>query len=135
MKMLKTTGKYVQMQKTMNDYKDSCDLSFQDFLNRIMQMNEADYIKCIRSSLSSPKLFLKWKPKQIRISLFNKTVLSAWKANLDIQFVLEPYAYAMYIVGYISKSQRGMSAQLDTAAKEARNRNFDLKKQVRHQIV
>ena len=37
-----------------------------------------------------------------------------------------------YIVGYISKSQRGMSAQLDAAAKEARKGNLDLKKQVRH---
>ena len=30
------------------------------------------------------------------------------------------------------KSQRGMSAQLDAAAKEARKGNLDLKKQVRH---
>ena len=50
----------------------------------------------------------------------------------DIQIVLEPYGCASYIVGYISKSQRGMSAQLDAAAKEARKGNLDLKKQVRH---
>ena len=35
------------------------------------------------------------------------------------------------LVGYISKSQRGMSAQLNAAAKEARKGNLDLKKQVR----
>ena len=61
-----------------------------------------------------------------------KNMLLAWKANLDIQIVLEPYGCATYIVGYISKSQRGMSAQLDAAAKEARKGNLDLKKQVRH---
>ena len=32
----------------------------------------------------------------------------------------------------MSKLQRGMSAQLDAAAKEARKENFDLKKQIRH---
>ena len=78
-----------------------------------------------------PKTFFE-KETKARINLFNKIVLFAWKANLDIQFILEPYACAMYIVGYISKSQSGMSAQLDTAAKEARNGNFGLQKQVRH---
>ena len=72
----------------------------------------------------SPKIFLKRKPKQIRINLLKKTVLSAWKANFDIQFVLEPYTCAMYIVVYKSKSQRGMSAQLDAAAKEAKKWKF-----------
>ena len=46
--------------------------------------------------------------------------------------ILEPYGCAAYVVGYISKSQRGMSAQLAAAAREARKGNFDIKKQVRH---
>ena len=64
--------------------------------------------------------------------MFNGKILLAWKANLDIQIVLEPYGCASYVVGYISKSQRGMSAQLEAAAKEARKGNSDIKKQVRH---
>jgi len=52
--------------------------------------------------------------------------LKAWKANIDIQFVLDPYACAMYIVSYISKSQRGMSNLMHAAAKEAKNGNFDM---------
>ena len=47
-------------------------------------------------------------------------------------FRFEPYGCASYIVCYISKPQRGMSAHLDAAAKEARKGNFDLKKQIRH---
>ena len=86
----------------------------------------------MRSSLKAPKVFLDRKPNEMRINLFNGKILLAWKANLDIQIVLEPYGCASYIVGYISKSQRGMSAQLDAAAKEARKGNLDLKKQVRH---
>ena len=77
-------------------------------------------------------MFLDRKPNEMRINLFNGKILLAWKANLDIQIVREPYGCASYIVGYISKSQRGMSAQLDAAAKEARKGNIDLKKQVRH---
>ena len=90
-------------------------------------MDFDEYIKCIRSSLKAPKVFLKRKTKDMRINLFNECILLAWKANLDIKIVLEPYGCASYIVGYISKSQRGMSAQLDAAAKEARKGNLDLK--------
>ena len=96
------------------------------------KINFQDYIRCIKSSLNAPKVFFKRKPNEMRINLFNGKSLLAWKANLDIQIILEPYGCASYIVGYISKSQRGRSAQLDEAAKEARKGNFDLKQQVRY---
>ena len=120
------------LQKDMNEFQDNVEMTFDDFLNKIARMDFEDYIKCIRSSLRAPKVFLKRKPQEMRINLFNENMLLAWKANLDIQIVLEPYGCATYIVGYISKSQRGMSSQLDAAAKEARKGNLDLKKQVRH---
>ena len=124
--------KNTELLKAMNEYKDNVDMTFEEFLENIAKMDFEDYIKCIRSSLKAPKVFLKRKTKDMRINLFNEGILCAWKANLDIQIVLEPYGCASYIVGYISKSQRGMSAQLDAAAKEARKGNLDLKKQVRH---
>ena len=124
--------KSAELQKDMNQFQDNVEMTFDDFLNKIAKMNFEDYIRCIRSSLRAPKVFLKRKPQEMRINLFNENMLLAWKANLDIQIVLEPYGCATYIVGYISKSQRGMSAQLDAAAKEARKGNLDLKKQVRH---
>ena len=40
---------------------------------------------------------------------------SAWRANMDIQFVLDVYACAMYIVSYISKAQKGISEILRAA--------------------
>ena len=54
----------------------------------------------------SSKGFLKKKKKDMRINLFNESILLAWKVNIDIQIVLEPYGCASYIhvVGYISKS-------------------------------
>ena len=124
--------KYKKKNTELNEYKDNVDMTFEEFLENCAKMDFDDYIKCIRSSLKAPKVFLERKTKDMRINLFNEGILCAWKANLDIQIVLEPYGCASYIVGYISKSQRGMSAQLDAAAKEARKGNLDLKKQVRH---
>ena len=50
---------------------------------------------------------------------------------MDIQFVLDVYACAMYIVSYISKAQKGMSQLLQRAYEEARAGNSSIKQQVR----
>ena len=63
----------------------------------------------------------------MRVNLLNGKILLAWKANLDIQIVLEPYSCASYVVGYISKSKIGMSVQLEAAAIEDRTGNSDIK--------
>ena len=123
--------KYSELQRAMNENKDN-DVSFAEFLETVAKMTFEDYIKCIRSSLNAPKVFLKRAPNEMRVNLFNVKILLAWKANPDIQIVLEPYGCASYVVGYISKSQRGMSSLLEAAAKEARKENSDIKKQVRH---
>lgn len=118
-----------KMNGLKNGYDDKC--SFQDFLHNELQLSEENYFKCIRSSLKGPKVILKRKPCD-RVNAYTSTLLHAWAANIDIQFVLDPYACAMYIVSYISKSQRGMSDLLIRAAKEARDGNLDIKRQVRH---
>ncbi|KAJ8048374.1 ATP-dependent DNA helicase PIF1 [Holothuria leucospilota] len=51
---------------------------------------------------------------------------------MDMQYILDPYACAMYIVSYISKGQRGMSNLMQLATKEAREGNLDVKQRVRH---
>ncbi|CAB4000987.1 Hypothetical predicted protein [Paramuricea clavata] len=50
---------------------------------------------------------------------------------MDIQFVLDVYACAMYIVSYISKAQKGMSDLLRNACAEAKEGNSTIKQQVR----
>lgn len=123
---------YDEVQKKLNDMKNDCCLSYKELLETVLKISEEDYIKCIRSSLRGPKVFLKRNPCNMRVNSYNSVVLYAWKANIDMQFILDPYACAMYIVSYISKSQRGMSDLLNRAAKEAREGNLDIKRQVRH---
>lgn len=124
-------NKFTKIQKALNEFTDPCNISYEDFL-KFIEMSEDEYLKCIRSSLHSPKVFLKRKVSESRINPYMKIVLQAWNANHDIQFVLDPYACAMYIVSYISKSEKGMSLLLDQACKEARQGNSDIRKQVRH---
>lgn len=53
------TKKFVTLQTRMNDFKDSCDFSFETFLVDVADMSEEEYIKCIRASPKGPKIFLK----------------------------------------------------------------------------
>ncbi|VDI06331.1 Hypothetical predicted protein [Mytilus galloprovincialis] len=131
----KYKGKYKVVQQkidSLHELENIEEMTCEQFLNNILEISEEEYLKIIRSSLNGPKVFLKRKPSEVRINPYMKVVLSAWKANHDLQFVLDPYACAMYIVSYIIKSQKGMSALLDQAAKEAREGNLELKRQVRH---
>lgn len=50
---------------------------------------------------------------------------------MDIQYVLDVYACAVYIVNYISKAQKGMSELLRQACAETRKGNCSIKQQVR----
>ena len=51
---------------------------------------------------------------------------------MDVQFVLDPYACAVYILSYITEGQKGISKLLDKASKEANSGNKDIVNRVRH---
>ena len=94
-------------------------------------MCEKHYILAIRSSLNCPTIFLKRKPNELRVNNYNPACLSAWRSNMDVQFILDVYACAMYIVSYISKAQKRMSELLRKACGEAKEGNANVKQQVR----
>ena len=52
---------------------------------------------------------------ELRINAHNVTLLYLWKANMDLEYILDPYACAVYVISYIGKSQRGMSKLLEDA--------------------
>ena len=103
-----------KIKNTLNDLKEGKDISFDELLKEF-DVLERQYILAIRSSLNCPTIFLKRSPNELRINNYNPTCLLAWRANMDIQYVLDVYACAMYIVLYISKAQKRMSELLRRA--------------------
>ncbi|KAJ8048677.1 ATP-dependent DNA helicase PIF1 [Holothuria leucospilota] len=120
---------YERLMTLISSHKDGI-MSFTQLLLKL-NLDESQYIRCIQSSINSPTIFLKRDPCDIRVNPYMKNLLSIYGANHDIQYVLDPYACAVYIVAYMSKSQRGMSILMDKACKEARQNTTDLRKQVR----
>ncbi|KAL9957973.1 hypothetical protein ACROYT_G034933 [Oculina patagonica] len=124
----KATWKEISEQ--LNDMKEGENISFEELLAKL-GIKEEEYILAIRSSLSRATIFLKRKPNELRINNYNKHCLLAWRANMDVQFILDIYSCAMHVVSYISKAQRGMSELLRKACEEAREGNLGIKQQVR----
>lgn len=106
-------------------------MSFVSFLQRF-EINKDDYILAVRSSIKSSTIFLERQLSEIRINNYNQHSLLAWQANMDIQFITDVYACAMYIVSYVSKASRGMSEILQRACDEVRNGDFSLRDQFKH---
>lgn len=123
-------AEYVRVAKCLEEMGMGGSCSFDEFLH-MLGMNYDVYILAIRSSISSPKVFVKRNPDEIRINNYNSVLMKCWEANLDVQFVLDPYACASYIVSYISKGQRGMSNLLYQACQEAKFKDCDIRQQVR----
>ena len=95
-------------------------------------MTEENYILALRHIIKRNTLFLKRLPSEIRINNYNTELLKAWRANIDMQYVLDPYACATYILSYITKGQRGMSRLLEKATEEVKTGNKDNAQRVRH---
>ena len=43
----------------MNEYKDTVDMTFEEFLEKVAKMNFEDYIRCIKVHSMHQKCFLK----------------------------------------------------------------------------
>ncbi|CAF1096396.1 unnamed protein product [Rotaria magnacalcarata] len=117
-----------QLEKISKDKDNS--LTFEEFLEHV-NMNEEEYIKMIRSEFKKAKVFLKRAPTGIRINVHNPMIMSLHKANMDIQFILDPYAYLAYCVSYINKSENGMSKLLREALNELKRGNNTDKERLR----
>jgi len=120
-----------KMLKKLDDMKYGEDITFKDFTKK-GQLTEQSYILAIKHTLKSDTLFLKRTPSEIGINSYNTTLLRTWQENMEIQYVLDPYACATYILSYITKGQRGISRLLEKAAEEAKSGNKDITNRVRH---
>lgn len=95
----------------LDEMKEGEDISFDELL-LALKVTEENYLLAVRSSLNVARVFLRRSPNELRIDNYNPACLRAWRANMDIQYVLDVYACAVYIVNYTSKGQKGMSELL-----------------------
>ncbi|KAK3099294.1 hypothetical protein FSP39_002160 [Pinctada imbricata] len=121
---------YEKVETTIEQFGMQAEVTHELFLEDL-NLSDEEYMKVLSLKLSDAKVFLRRSPDAIRVNGYSPAVLRAWQANHDIQFVLDAYACAMYIVSYMSKGQRGLSELLRRTCEEAKEVGSDIKSQVK----
>ena len=93
---------------TLEDLLDTSGVQLEDYMSALKMSNKGDSV------------LLKRNPDACKINNYNSTVMLAWQANMDIQYVLNAYACVMYVASYIMKAERSMGELLKRVAGESR---------------
>lgn len=104
--------------------------SFETMMNKLGMTHDM-YIQCLRRSIRHDMIFIKRLPNAVDINNYNKNLLTIWEANVDIQYVLDPYAAGVYLFGYILKTERGLIRLMSEAVKESRSSGLKQKNLMR----
>ena len=104
----------VTLQKAMqlleNDKELDENISLADFVKLIdPQLSIEQYMDQISITERGKSIILKRTVKERMINNYNKEMIIAWNANMDIQLALDPYAVITYMVGYINKNDTGLT--------------------------
>lgn len=67
------------------------------------------YIDIIRSCIRRPTVFLKRTMNELWTNPFNPWIAKTLRSNMDLQFILEEFSCAAYVVEYVNKTNRGIS--------------------------
>ena len=114
------------------------DLSFTEFLYQVGMFNtEKELRACSHEEIEAAKLryynalsasirgtgavFMKRKVKDLFTNGYNINIMRLHEANHDLQVVIDQYACAQYVCGYLTKNESGMSKLLRAVNEESVN--------------
>ncbi|XP_062602075.1 uncharacterized protein LOC134263710 [Saccostrea cucullata] len=86
-------------------------------------LTQAQYEEAHKRLTKKRSVVLQRNPSDIWTNQYNPCLLKCWDANMDIQFVLDPFSCIVYIISYISKSEREMGMVLKQTKIEAEEGN------------
>nr|XP_022307628.1 uncharacterized protein LOC111113627 [Crassostrea virginica] len=94
----------------------------EDIFNKI-NLTQEQYEEAHKRLAKKRSIVLQRNPDELWINQYNPCLLKCWDANMDIQYVLDPFSCIVYIVSYISKSEREMGMLLKQTKIEAEEGN------------
>ena len=117
----------------LNEIEKEKELNWIDFDNVLIEHSWTyeQYEWCLTTVYSRPTLIQKREPNARWMNQYNEAILRAWNANMDIQFILDPYACARYLMSYTTKPEREMSLLLEATHKECREGNLSVREEMK----
>ena len=91
--------------------------STQEFLQDI-NLDIETYMDALQISQRGPNVILKQNPQNVFINACNKDILSLWRGNANLQYVINEIATVKYVCSYMTKGKKGMGGTLKRVAKE-----------------
>ena len=119
------------LSKVRNEQIDNnacVDVSLNELLTKV-KISHSNYVDALKTSIRGNVVVLKRKPCECKINNYNPHVMLAWQANMDLQYVMNPYACIMYVASYMMKTEKAMGELLRSVANE--NRSEELKTQLK----
>ena len=91
--------------------------STQSFLQDI-NLDIETYMDALHISQRGPNEIFKRNPQDVFINACYNDILSLWRGNVDLQYVINERATVKYVCSYMTKGQKGMGETLKRVAKE-----------------
>ena len=125
-RILKTVKQYIdsnldpRRKNILNPFKENFEEVSSIHILMELNITEEEYYNALSiSSDSDFQIHIKREPNACFINNFFIEKLQAWKANIDIQPVVNHYKAVTYMYAYFSKSEDETSEAMKQAAKEA----------------
>lgn len=106
---------------------DSLNLILVELL-QLCEIEEDDYYKALSTASDIFfEIYLKRSVESINVNSFSRVLLKAYRANIDLSPVLDPYGCIMYLASYMAKNETTASSAMCETAKRARELNLTSK--------
>ncbi|XP_073724526.1 uncharacterized protein [Misgurnus anguillicaudatus] len=106
--------------ENLSDLLTKCNLSMEDYMKYTTELS------------TSSVILIKRDPKEVWVNGYNPDLLRAWNANMDIQYILDPYSCIMYMLSYISKPEHEMNEMLKNVIKAVRETDVNEEDEMKH---
>ena len=73
----------------------------------------------LQISQRGPNVILKRNSQDVFINACNKDILSLWRGNVDLQYVINEIATVKHVCSYMTKCENGIGETLKRVAKSA----------------
>ncbi|CAH2098562.1 unnamed protein product [Euphydryas editha] len=93
-----------ELRTSLSERRYAC---MEEFLN-VNGLTYDSYLDIVRSTLRRPTLLFKRNFDELMTNTFNSYLAGEVNSKIDIQFILDDYSCAEYVVEYVNKSARGM---------------------------
>lgn len=106
-------GRHVQLRRRASTLRETLETKAFDTLEEFLADSKCTheyYVDVIRSSIRRPTIMLKRSMTQLWTNPFNPWIARTLCSNMDLQFILEEFSCAAYVVEYVNKSKRGISS-------------------------